>query len=90
LEVPVSDKPISATELQDYRLEVEELGFNYNDFEVSFLRHAPDVQANGSYILRESVTITRGGTSRTYLGGHGYAWGADAIADLKAGVFGMP
>jgi hypothetical protein len=45
---------------------------------------------NDIHAIRQEVQIHRASAKiwRTYEGGHGHAWAAAALADVKRGVFG--
>jgi hypothetical protein len=87
---PPSDKAIAPSEESDFREELGRLGFDHREFEVTYLRKRAEEGPGGVYRHGELVTVTRslGRGSRTYTGGHGHAWVADAVDEVKAGGFG--
>ena len=82
---------IEDSEEHDFRAEIRRAGYDDTEFEVGYSRILPPPGA-ATYPLLERVTVSRQktGVIREYDGGHGAAWGYQAMQDVVSGQFGPP
>lgn len=81
---------ISEDERQDFLNGVTELGFEAGQFQVIGGARADKPIGGGIQALHQEVIVHRAKTNvrRVYKGGHGQAWAAVALDEVKAGLFG--
>jgi len=82
---------INEDEKDDFLKGVTVLGYNARDFVVAGGTKADVPTGNGQRMLRQEVFAYRNsnGVHRTYDAGHGRAWSAEALADIRKGFFGI-
>jgi len=81
----------SEDEKSDFLKGVTALGYNARDFVIAGGTRADAPTGNGRRTLRQEVFVYRNsnGVHRTYDAGHGRAWSAEALADIRKGFFGI-
>ena len=82
---------ISEEEKSDFLKGVKALGYNPKDFVVGGGTRADVLTGNGQRMRRQEVYVYRNsnGAHRTYECGHGRVRSAEALADVRKGIFGI-
>jgi hypothetical protein len=83
-------KLISKDEKTDFLAGVKALGYKADEFVVTPGARADKPMGNEIHANRQEVRVDRASAKiwRTYDAGHGHAWAAAALTDVKRGVFG--
>ncbi len=78
---------LSETEQEDFNTECRDYGVDPNEFQLTEYDYVETPINNSTFFPNAKLTITRGGTSQTYLTGHATHWVADFAEDLRNGIF---
>jgi len=82
---------INEDEKDDFMKGVTALGYNARNFVVAGGTRAEVATENAQRMLRQEVFVYRNsnGAHRSYKAGHGRAWSAEALADIRKGFIGI-
>ena len=79
---------VHESEMSDFIKECRELDIIPAEFQFTESNIETTPQGSGLTLVTGQVTVSRNSISRTYNSGHGHHWTADAIIDLRNGIFG--